>query len=127
MTCYDLLRIDWLLTHICMHGATNACYMVSMCFPSPQLDLTLSELLSAEWRALHPGSRIVSRANGKGASKVCPSYCSPYMVLRYVNACMHEATKACYMVSTCFPSLQVKLTFSRNKYTVPLLLHTIVN
>ena len=46
--------------------------MVIMCFPSPQLELTLSELLSAEWRALHPGSRIVSRANGKGASKVRP-------------------------------------------------------
>ena len=36
------------------------------------------------------------------------------MLLRYVHACMHEATKACYMVSICFLSLQVKLTFSRN-------------
>lgn len=87
VTCYDLLRIDWLLTHICMHGATNACYMVSMCFPSPQLELTLSELLSAEWRALHPGSRIVSRANGKGGSKVRPLLLALYGIK--ICECMH--------------------------------------
>ena len=97
MEYYDLLRIDWLLTHIFMHGATNACYVVSMCFPSPQLELTLSELLSAEWRALHPGNRIVSRANGKGASKVRPLLLTLYVIK--ICACIHEATKACYMVS----------------------------
>ena len=31
--------------------------MVSMCLPILQLELTLSELSSTEWRALHPPMR----------------------------------------------------------------------